>query len=166
MKKYFLILLIFMCSFTFSAETMEFQKVLSKKDSFPDFIFESLNGKKELSTKIFDKNKKSLIIMAAEWCPACQNEMVEVEKFYKKNKSEYNIAVIFIKTSSSPEKVKSYLKNNNYTFPAYYDSSGEILTGTGIETVPTNIFLDKTGKIKNIRAQMLEENDFIEELAE
>lgn len=166
MKKYYLILLIFICSFTFSAESAKLQDVLSKENSFPDFTFESLNGKKTLSTKILDKNKKSLIIMAAEWCPSCQYEMTEVEKFYEKNKTEYNIAVIFINTNSSTEEVKSYLESNKYSFPAYYDSSGVILRETGIQTVPMNIFLDENRKIINVEARMLNEYNFIEEFSE
>lgn len=164
MKKYLLLLIIFICSFTFSAEPKDFRVNLVKGETFPEFVLEKLDGTKELSSKTFDKNKKTLLVIAAHWCPACQWEMGQLSKFYENNKTKYNIAVVFIRENSSEEEVKGYLDYNKYTFPVYYDYSGKILKGTGVQTVPTNIVLDKNRKILNVKSGIWEEEDFINNL--
>ena len=164
MKKYLLLLMIFICSFSFSAKPVDFKVSLVKGEAFPEFVLEKLDGTKELSTEVFDKNKKTLIVLAAEWCPACQWEMGQLAKFYENNKTKYNIAVIFIRENSSEAKVKGYIDYNKYTFPVYYDYSGKILLGTGVDSIPTNIVLDKNRKISAVKSGIWEEGDFINNL--
>lgn len=176
MKKYIIlsVISILITVFAFSAynknsknsnnfEPSDFRVELKEGNTFPDFLLESLDGKKEISSKVFDKNKKTLIVLAAEWCPDCQLELPELEKFYEKNKSKYNIAVIFIKNNSSEEKVKNYVSENNFTFPVYYDYSGIIVKGTNINSVPTNIFMDKNRKITRVAAQTIEDENYFAE---
>ena len=55
--------------------------------ALPDFELKDLNGKKIKSTKIFKNGKKTLFIVAAEWCPHCREEIPEVQRFYDKNKN-------------------------------------------------------------------------------
>ena len=164
MKKYLLLLVIFICSFTFSAEPVDFKVNLKKGEIFPQFVLEKLDGTKELSTEVFDKNKKTLIVVAAQWCPACQWEMGQFAKFYESNKAKYNVAVIFIRENSSETEVKEYIDYNKYTFPVYYDYSGKVLQGTGVQTVPTNIVLDKNGKILTVYSGIWETDDFTSNL--
>lgn len=156
--------MIFICSFSFSAKPADFKVSLVKGEVFPEFVLEKLDGTKELSTEVFDKNKKTLIILAAEWCPACQREMEQLAEFYENNKTKYNIAVIFIRENSSEAKVKGYISYNKYTFPAYFDYSGKILQGTGVDSIPTNIVLDKNRKISAVKYGIWEEEDFINNL--
>ena len=85
-------------------------------------------------------------------------------KFYENNKTKYNIAVIFIRENSSEAKVKGYIDYNKYTFPVYYDYSGKILLGTGVDSIPTNIVLDKNRKISAVKSGIWEEEDFINNL--
>ena len=42
---------------------------LQEGNTFPVFTLETLNGKKIPSSRVFDKNKKTIIVTAAEWCP-------------------------------------------------------------------------------------------------
>ena len=162
MKKYLVLLLVLVCSLTFSAavttQPIDFKVDLEKGNTFPVFVLESLNGEKKLSNTKFDKKKKTLIVVAAEWCPDCQYEMPEIESFYKKNKNKYNIAVIFTNIRSSEAKVQAYIDANNYTFPVYYDYSGKVMEGTRIDSVPTNIFLDEKGKIINVEIGTIDQS--------
>ena len=168
MKKYLVLLLIVICSFGFAKtealKPVDFSVSLENGKVFPTFVLESLNGKKELSTDKFDKNKKTLIVVAAEWCPDCQRELPEVEKFYQKNKKKYNMAVVFINARSSEMRVQTYLDTQGYTFPAYYDYSGKILEGTGTDAVPTNIFLDANGNISDVFIGTMNESEIAEKL--
>ena len=138
---------------------------LQEGNTFPVFTLETLNGKKILSSKAFDKNKKTLIVIAAEWCPDCHEELPVLEKFYRKNKNKYNFAVIFIEKRSSEEKVKEYVSKEKFTFPVYYDYNSVFAEGSRIKFVPTNIFIDKSGSITSVIAETISnENDFINRL--
>ena len=143
------------------SEADAFSVELQEGNIFPAFTLETLSGKKLISSKTFSKNKKTIIVAAAEWCPDCHEELPVLEKFYRKNKNKYNFAVIFIERRSSEEKVKEYLNKEKFTFPVYYDYNSVFIEGTQIRSVPTNIFIDKNGKITSVVAETIsDENDF------
>ena len=83
--------------------------------------------------------KKTLFVMAAEWCPHCKNEMPSIQQFYDENKEKVNIVVIFTHANSSLDAVKKYITENGYTIPVYYDADGTILDGFRIESFPFNL---------------------------
>ena len=41
------------------------------------------------SKKIFGDGKPTLLIFAAEWCPYCQRELADVQKFYEEIREDY-----------------------------------------------------------------------------
>ena len=103
----------------------------------PNFVLKDLDGKTTESKKIFKNSKKTLFILAAEWCPHCRAELPEVQKFYEKYKDKVNVVVVFL-GSSSLEEVKGYVLNSKFTFPVYYDDDNNILEGFDIQSVPFN----------------------------
>ncbi len=103
----------------------------------PTFVLKDLDGKTTESKKIFKNGKKTLFILAAEWCPHCRAELPEVQKFYEKYKDKVNVVVVFL-GSSSLEEVKGYVLNSKFTFPVYYDDDNNILEGFDIQSVPFN----------------------------
>ncbi len=173
MKKFTVLLSVLILSFLLSVSACSentslpdtFSVELQEGNTFPVFTLETLNGKKISSSKAFDKNKKTLIVTAAEWCPDCHEELPVLEKFYRKNKNKYNFAVIFVERRSSEEKVKEYLDREKFTFPVYYDYNSVFAEGIRIKFVPTNIFIDKNGKITSVAAETIsDENDFANRL--
>jgi Redoxin. len=112
----------------------------------PTFVLKDLDGKTTESKNIFKNGKKTLFILAAEWCPHCRAELPEVQKFYEKYKDKVNVAVVFL-GSSSLEEVKGYVSNSKFTFPVYYDDDNSILEGFDIQSVPFNF------KISNNRIE-------------
>ena len=114
----------------------------------PTFVLKDLDGKTTESKKIFKNGKKTLFILAAEWCPHCKAELPEVQKFYEKYKDKVNVVVVFL-GSSSLEEVKGYVLNSKFTFPVYYDDDNNILEGFDIQSVPFN-FKISNNKIEEI----------------
>lgn len=112
----------------------------------PTFVLKDLDGKTTESKNIFKNGKKTLFILAAEWCPHCRVELPEVQKFYEKYKDKVNVVVVFL-GSSSLEEVKGYVSNSKFTFPVYYDDDNSILEGFDIQSVPFNF------KISNNRIE-------------
>ena len=114
----------------------------------PTFVLKDLDGKTTESKNIFKNGKKTLFILAAEWCPHCRAELPEVQKFYEKYKDKVNVVVVFL-GSSSLEEVKGYVSNSEFTFPVYYDDDNNILEGFDIQSVPFN-FKISNNKIEGI----------------
>ena len=114
----------------------------------PTFVLKDLDGKTTESKNIFKNGKKTLFILAAEWCPHCRAELPEVQKFYEKYKDKVNVVVVFL-GSSSLEEVKGYVSNSELTFHVYYDNDNSILEGFDIQSVPFN-FKISNNKIEGI----------------
>ena len=92
------------------------------------------------------KEKKVLVLnFWATWCPPCQEEMPELEQFYKKygNKVQF----VAIDVQESPETINQFFKDNGYTYPAYTDLSGNISQIFNITGIPTTIVIDTEGTI-------------------
>lgn len=148
MKKFIAMLMLILGSFAFGESVS-----LKVGDKIPDFKIQSIDGKKILDTKTL-KGKEILINFTASWCPTCIAEKIEFqkdyEKYFSKNK---NLEIVVISGDygrETPETVKQYMKENNYTYPSYYDNNKEIAVMFGLKAVPTNILIDKNGTILEI----------------
>ncbi len=127
-------------------------------ETLPKFKLEKISGEKINSNKVIDKNKKTLITIAAEWCPHCAVEAPEIQRFYDEYKDKANIIVIYSNNQSSKEKVKEFIKKNGYTFPAYYDSDGELTKGFNVEGFPFNMVLNGDKIEKTIEGEVTYED--------
>lgn len=152
MKKLMLILvgMLFLLSCS-SKVSNNFEVEVAEGVKFPNFELKSIDGKETFkSTDVMKSDKKTLFVIAAEWCPHCRDEAVEIQKFYEEHKDEANIIVIYSNYNSSPEVVQEYLTKNKYTFPVYYDYGDIFLNGTKLESFPFSLILDKDGKISEV----------------
>ena len=147
MKK--LILLIMMgtmfaigCSKNKEAENeniSETSKEVSAENEIPAFTLTDLDGKTFDSKKLMENGKKTLFVVAAEWCPHCKTEMPHIQQFYDENKDKVNVVVVFTNANSSLEATKKYISENGYTVPAYYDADAAVLNGLKVRGFPFNL---------------------------
>lgn len=83
----------------------EFSVDVDGKGKVPKFELKELNSNKTVdSEKIMNNGKKTLMIVAAEWCPHCKEELPEVQKFYDANKDKVNVVVVFTNSQTNLEK--------------------------------------------------------------
>ena len=139
MKKIIVMMSLLLLFVVSCGSSKEFSIDVDGKGKVPNFELKDLNGKTIDSGKILNNGKKTLFIVAAEWCPHCKEEMPEVQKFYDANKDKVNVVVVFTNNQSSIGKVQTYVKNNQYTFPIYYDESGAIARGFNVTGFPFNV---------------------------
>ena len=126
----------------------EFSVDVEGKGNVPKFELKELNsGKTVNSEKIMNNGKKTLIVVAAEWCPHCKEELPEVQKFYDANKDKVNVVVVFTNSQTNLGKTQTYVKDNGYTFPAYYDENGAITRGFAVDGFPYNLKIND-GKVE------------------
>ena len=149
MKKMILIMTVLMM-FVLGCSKEFFVDVSKEGAAIPNFKLEDLGGKKVDSDSILNNGKKTLLIIAAEWCPHCKEESPEIQRFYDEYKDKVNVLVIFTNSSSSLDKVKEYITKNGYSYPAYYDADGSIIRGFGITGFPFNLKIDNGKVVKQL----------------
>ena len=143
MKKLLVILTLFIISIFGIISILGYGKTLDvnveKGSKVPNFELKDFEAQKVKSRKFFNNGKPTLFIVAAEWCPDCQAELPEVQKFYDENKDKVNVVVVFISNKSSLLNVRKYVESNKYTFPVFYDFDKSIITGFKVKSVPFNL---------------------------
>ena len=103
MKKLLVILTLFIISIFGYGKTLDVNVEQGAK--IPNFELKNFRGVKTKSRKIFNNGKPILFVVAAEWCPHCQAELPELQKFYDENKNNVNVVVVFISNSVDRKSV-------------------------------------------------------------
>jgi thiol-disulfide isomerase/thioredoxin len=93
------------------------------------------------------KGKVLFLNMWATWCGPCKAEMPGIQSLSDKLKG-HNIEFLMLsvdKDAALP-KVKSYLENNQYTFPVFMPT-GNLPEELQVPSIPTTFVISKEGKI-------------------
>ena len=94
----------------------------------------------------------------ASWCGPCQAEMPEFEEAYQ----EYGDDIVFMMVnltdglSDTRESADAVIAEGGYTFPVYYDTTGEAANAYGISAIPVTIFIDSHGKLVYQKTGMMD----------
>ncbi|MCZ0755729.1 TlpA family protein disulfide reductase [Anoxybacillus sp. J5B_2022] len=119
---------------------------LSVGDTAPDFVLKTLNDEQIRLSQL--RGKPVIINFWATWCPPCQREMPDLEKFYNDYKQHVEFLSVNLTSQDSREKVAPFLQQYGITFPVVLDTKGKILKLYNIQTIPTTYILDKNGVIR------------------
>lgn len=129
-----------------------------------DFIFPDINGKKiGIRDKQFE-NKVVVISIMGSWCPNCMDETAFLSAWYKENKDRgveviglaYEYTTDFAKSQKS---LQSFVKRFDVDYPVLITgvttsdperTEKTIPQITAIKGFPTTIFVDKTGKVREV----------------
>ena len=83
------------------------------------------------------------------WCPPCRAEIpafVKAYEIYEKKGVEF----IGIAVKDTPKKVIAFSEQNNMKWQMMMFSSDELVKRFKIQSVPTTIFVDRTGKVMKV----------------
>ncbi|PFI85365.1 redoxin domain-containing protein [Bacillus cereus] len=118
--------------------------------SAPDFTLTKLDG---TNVKLSDlKGKKVILNFWATWCGPCQQEMPDMEAFYKEHKENVEILAVNYTPSEKgggEEKVRNFAKEKGITFPILLDKNIDVTTAYKVITIPTSYFIDTKGVIQD-----------------
>lgn len=116
----------------------------------PDFELSKSDGTR---VKLSDlKGKKVILNFWATWCGPCQQEMPDMEAFYKKHKDDVEILAVNYTLSegaNGEEKVKKFAEEKGITFPVLLDKDITVTTTYKVITIPTSYFVDTKGVIQD-----------------
>ncbi|WP_315007072.1 TlpA disulfide reductase family protein [uncultured Granulicatella sp.] len=115
----------------------------------PNFTFETADTQQKTPADF--KGKKIVYVAWASWCPNCQQELPilnELRKEYQ-DSIEFVLVNLLVK-GETPEKAQAFLKEKGLAFNYYSDKEKSFQKALEIHSIPTMIFVDQEGKIKNV----------------
>lgn len=114
---------------------------------FPPFAEQDLQGK-PLTLESF-RGHFVLVDFWATWCAPCVKEFPDVLAAYQKYHSK-GFDIIGISLDEDRAALDAFIKNNNVTWPQYFDGNGwqsKLARQYGVVAIPTTYLLDRQGKI-------------------
>lgn len=143
MKKIILILTVLMVGLF----QVSYSKIgIQVGNELPEFEYYNLMGGKMNSKNL--KGKAIMLNFWATWCPPCRQEMPSIEKLYKKYKDNSNFEIVAIAVDKGTSlKVASFIQDNKYTFPIFFDERGKASKKFLIRSIPTTFIINSEGII-------------------
>ena len=102
---------------------------------------------KELDLGTFAKDKVTLFVFSATWCPSCREEIPILNDFYKKFKDK-GLNVLSIDIQERKQKVSSFAEKYRIKYPVTLDTYANVARRYNVEGIPLNIIMDKSGVIR------------------
>ena len=124
-------------------DQMRVSKFNPRRDP-PKVSLKTLDGKKVTLSDY--KGKVVFLNFWATWCGYCRREMPSMEKLYQKFKDK-DFIILAIDVRESADKVESFWKKYDLTFPTVLDPSGMTAMAFGVRGYPASFFLDRQGKV-------------------
>lgn len=87
--------------------------------------------------------KPTVINFWAVGCSPCVAEFPDFQRVYDEYKDKINF--VFIDVETDVQLGLNFVKDNNYTFPVYFDLTGLAQEFYSVDAYPTTVFVDKDG---------------------
>lgn len=119
----------------------------AKRQEAIDVTFYDSEGE---AVKLSDYYGKPVVMnFWATWCGYCKEEMPDFQEVYEEYKDK--VEFLFINSTDGSretrEKAETYLQEQGYTIPAFYDEDLDAVYTYSVNSLPTTMLLDKQGRV-------------------
>ena len=137
--------------------------VVRARTKAPDFTVLDSNGN---NVKLSDMKGRPVVInFWASWCPPCRAEMPDFEEVFREMGTEVRFMMVNLTGGGETrDKADQFVENNGFTFPIFYDMTGEADRQYEVRAIPTTIFVDADGNLAGTATGMLDKNSLMEGL--
>lgn len=119
----------------------------AQKNPAPDFVVTDKDGNE---VRLSDFIGKPVVLnFWASWCGPCKSEMPDFEVAYGKYQEQIHFLMVNLTDGSQEtvESASSYISEEGYSFPVYYDTKSEAALTYQVYSVPTSYFIDAEGNL-------------------
>lgn len=136
----------------------------AKRQEAIDVTFYDSEGE---AVKLSDYYGKPVVMnFWATWCGYCKKEMPDFQEVYEEYKDK--VEFLFINSTDGSretrEKAETYLKEQGYTIPAFYDEDMDAVYTYSVNSLPTTMLLDKEGRVAAYAPGLIEKEALIKAL--
>lgn len=113
----------------------------------PDFTMTDADGA-ALTLADF-KGKPVLLNFWASWCGPCQSEMPDIQKAWEAHAQDIDFVIVNMTGMSgeTEQAARTFLADNGYTFPVYFDKDSSAAAAFGVNSIPQTYLIDAEGNI-------------------
>ncbi|MDE3095379.1 MAG: TlpA family protein disulfide reductase [Chloroflexota bacterium] len=130
----------------------------------PDFELTLIDGTK---ARLSDyRGHPVWINFWASWCPPCRAENPDIEAVYNAHKGSDGLVLLAPAIGESVDAVASYMRRADLHYPVGTDTSTQIAADYRVLGIPTHIFVDRTGIIREIRVGAMSKKTMEAKIAE
>lgn len=122
----------------------------------PSFPMEDAQGN-TVQLSDFLGDKPVFLNFWASTCSPCKQEMPDIQSLYEQYGDQIHFVLVNVGSAMNDtrEKAESYLTEQGFTFPVYYDVDYQAITAYGINSFPFSIFIDAQGNLVTYGQGML-----------
>ena len=122
----------------------------------PSFPMEDSQGN-TVQLSDFLGDKPVFLNFWASTCSPCKQEMPDIQALYEQYGEQIHFVLVNVGSAmkDTREKAESYLTEQGFTFPVYYDVDYQAITTYGINSFPFSIFIDAQGNLVTYGQGML-----------
>ena len=113
----------------------------------PDFRVYNKDGSTVQFSDFF--GKPIVLNFWANWCGPCQREMPDFNEKYAELGDDVHFIMVNM-TDGMRETIdtaSAFIEKNGYSFPVFFDTSGEAAAAYGVYSLPTSYFISADGHI-------------------
>ncbi len=115
----------------------------------PALVLNDLQGRQ---TDLEDlRGQVVLVNLWASWCPPCQDEMPDLQRFYEAYR-EAGLVVVGVNVGESRDVAAGFSETHGLTFPLWLDPDEASLRALQMVSLPATIAIDRTGGVRVVWA--------------
>ena len=110
----------------------------------PDFTMTDANGNEVALSSLV--GAPTVLNFWASWCVPCCDELPAFQKMYDQYGTQVNFVMLNVGgKGDTVAVVQKFYQDHGYTFPLYFDESGDGATLFGVTSIPETVFLNESG---------------------